>query len=171
MLGGVGGDLRDPFVVHPEHDPPLEDRGRVVEVDDRLAGAPDRLVGPLDQLGPALREDLDGHVLRDEIVLDELADEVEVGLAGAGEPDLDLLEPHRDDGVEHPPLAGGVHGVDQGLVPVAQVDGAPQRRLLDAPVGPCPVVERERERKELPVTIEGHPLRGHGFGRHGSLAL
>ena len=34
-----------------------------------------------------------------------LADEVEVGLAGRGEADLDLLEPHLDEGVEHPALA------------------------------------------------------------------
>ena len=42
--------------------------------------AADRLVRPLDQLGPSLREHLDRDVVGDQVFLDELADEVEVGL-------------------------------------------------------------------------------------------
>ena len=57
--------------------------------------------------------------------LDELADEVEVGLAGGREADLDLLVAHADQQLEHPPLAVGRHRVDQGLAAVAKVDRAP----------------------------------------------
>jgi hypothetical protein len=41
-----------------------------------------------------LREHLDGDVVGDQVLLDELADEVEVGLAGRREADLDLLVAH-----------------------------------------------------------------------------
>ncbi len=167
QAGGVGGDLGDAVVVEAEDHPALQDRGRVVEVDDRLAGALDRLVGALDQLGAALGEDLDGDVVGYPVLLHQLADEVEVGLAGAREADLDLLEAHLDQGVEHGQLAGRVHRVDQGLVAVAQVDRAPQRRLLDALVGPAAVVELEGKRKERPVLVERHLLRGDRFRRHG----
>ena len=159
QLGGVGGDLRDALVVEAEHDPPLQDRRRVVEVDDRLAGTPDRLVGALDQLGPALGQDLDGDVVGDQVVDDQLAHEVEVGLAGAREADLDLLEPHLHQGLEHASLAGRVHRVDQGLVAVTQVDRAPQRGLLDALVRPAAIVEVEGKREERPVLLERHLLR------------
>ena len=49
-LGGVGGDLGDAVLVEAEHHPALEHRGRVVEVDDRVVGALQALVGALDQL-------------------------------------------------------------------------------------------------------------------------
>ncbi len=111
---------------------------------DRPRGAGDALVRPLDQLRPALHQHLDGDVVGDHVVGDELAHEVEVGLAGRREPDLDLLEPHLHEHVEHAALALRIHGVDQGLVAVAQVHTAPQRCLVDGPVGPRAVGERDR---------------------------
>ena len=103
---------------------------------DRPVGALQALVGALDQLGPALRQDLDRDVVGDEVLLDELADEVEVGLARRREADLDLLEAHLHDRLEHPQLAGRVHRVDERLVAVAEVDRAPPGRLLDRPARP-----------------------------------
>ncbi len=96
-------------------------------MDDRLLGAAQRLEGALDQLVAGLGQHLDGDVVGDQVVLDELADEVEVGLAGGREADLDLLVAHPDQQLEHPPLAVGRHRVDQRLVAVAQVDRAPAR--------------------------------------------
>ena len=133
--GRVDGDLGDAGLVEAEHDPALQHRGRVVEVDDRPVRALQALVGALDQLGAALRQHLDDHVVGDQVLLDQLADEVEVGLAGRREPDLDLLEAHRRRACEHAQLAGRVHRVDQRLVAVAQVDRAPPRRLVDEASG------------------------------------
>ena len=113
----------------PKTTPPLQRRRGVVEVHDRLLGAADRLVGALDQLLAGLGQHLDRDVVGDQVLLDELPDEVEVGLAGRREADLDLLVAHAHQQVEHPPLALGAHRVDQGLVAVAQVDGAPARGL------------------------------------------
>ena len=104
-LGGVDGDVDDAILLEPEHDAALQGVGRVVEVDDGPRCPGDALVGALDQLLAALREYLDRDVIGDPVLLDELADEVEVGLAGRREADFDLLEAHRDDGLEHPSLA------------------------------------------------------------------
>ena len=42
-----------------------------------------------------------------------------------GKPDLDLLEPDIDQGLEQRAACARVHRVDQGLVAVAQVDTGP----------------------------------------------
>ncbi len=105
----------------------LQDRRRVVEVDHRARRALTGLEGALDQLGAGLGQYLDGDVIGDQVFGDDLADEVEVGLAGRREADLDLLVTHLDQQGEHRALASRGHRVDQRLVAVPQVNRAPQR--------------------------------------------
>jgi hypothetical protein len=102
----LDGDVGDAVLVEAEDHAPLQRGGRVVEVDDGLLGALDRLVGALDQLFAGLGEHLDDDVVGDQVVVDELADEVEVGLARAREADLDLLVAHLHEELEHGQLAG-----------------------------------------------------------------
>ena len=99
------GQFRDPGLVEPEDDSPLRRRGRVVEVDDRTRRPLDRLVGPLDQFRSRLRENCDRRVLGDQLVLNQVADEVEVGLRRRREADLDLPDAEPDEQVEHRLLA------------------------------------------------------------------
>ena len=84
----------DALAVGPEHDVALQRRGRIVEVDDGLLRALDRLEGARDQFGPALGQHLDGDAVGNRAALDDRADEVEIGLRGRGKADLDLLEAH-----------------------------------------------------------------------------
>ena len=144
LARAVGGDLLDRFPVGAEHHAALQDRRRVVEVHDRPRCALAGLERPLDQLGPALRQHLDGDVVGNGAVGDDFADEVEVGLAGRREADLDLLVAHADQQVEHAALAGRAHRVDQRLVAVAQVDRTPHRCAVDDLVGPGAVGHRDR---------------------------
>ena len=147
-----------------------------------------RLEGALDQLLPALDEHLDGDVVGDQVLLDDLALEVEVGLRGGGEPDLDLLEADLDQGTEQLQLALGVHGVDQRLVPVTQVDAGPARCPVALAIRPGPVgqdersvgaVELERHRGDVARHVQpaGGPTgdgaggRGHRVAGHGWLSL
>ena len=118
--------------------------------------------------GAALHEHLDGDVVGDEVLFDELADEVEVGLAGRREPDLDLLEAHRDERLEHAQLAVRVHRVDERLVAVAEVDRAPQRRLLDLPARPRAIGERRGSGRNGRYFSNGIGLAVDGLGRHRS---
>ncbi len=159
------GDVPDAVPVEAEDDPALQGGGRVVEVDQRgAAEADERLDGALDQLLTGLREHLDRHVGRHEVLLDEHPDEVEVGGAGGREADLDLLVAHLDEQPEHPHLAVGVHRVDEGLVAVAQVDAAPLRGAVDRPARPGAVGDLDRgERAVAGVLLHGG-LRGGGGG-------
>ena len=80
-------------------------------------------------------------------LVDQLADEIEVGLRRGRETDLDLLVPQADQQAEQLELALGVHRLDQRLVAVAQVDAAPLRRTVDHPRRPLPVGQRDRRRR------------------------
>ncbi|MCO5611506.1 hypothetical protein L7F22_065759 [Adiantum nelumboides] len=171
LLRAVGGDLGDAGAVGAEHDPALQDRRRVVEVHDRRVRALAGLEGPLDQLRAGLGQHLDLDVVRDRALLDDLADEVEVGLARGREADLDLLVAHAHQQVEHAPLARRAHRVDQRLVAVTQVDRAPQRRGVDELVRPGAVGQRHRldQLMEGLVPVDRHlraalPVPG-GLGR------
>src|SRR5690606_13425349 len=96
-----------------------------------------------------------------------LAAEIEVGLRGRRKADLDLLEAHLHQGAEHAPLALGAHRLDQRLVAVAQVDGAPDRGTGDDGVRPGPV--RQLDGREGLVLAHGF-LEGCRHGPDPSLA-
>jgi hypothetical protein len=57
----------------------------------------------------------------------------------AADTDLDFLETHCDERVEHPQLALVSHRLDEGLVAVAQIHGTPDWRLGDRATRPSPV--------------------------------
>ena len=120
-------EVGDAFAIHPEHDTSLRHRGRVVEVHDRPSRAVDRLEAALDQLGSRLGEHRDRHVVGDQLLVDERAHEVEVRLRRRREAHLDLLDPESEQQVEEASLAPRVHRVDERLIAVAEIGGAPDR--------------------------------------------
>ena len=154
QLGALHRDVDDALAGQSEHDPSLQRRGRVVEVDDRLLRPLDRLEGPLDLGVAGLGQHLDHDVVGHQVLFDQDADEVEVGLRGGREADLDLLVSHPHQQLEHAALAGGAHRVDEGLVAVAQVDGAPLRRARDG--GRRPGAVGQVDRSEGAVARDGH---------------
>ena len=163
--GSVDGDVDDARPVEAEDHLALERIGRVVEVNDCPRHAGDGFVGPLDEFLAALHEHLHRDIVGDQILVDELPAEVEVGLACRWETDLDLLKAHLDERVKHAPLALRVHRVDERLVAVAEVDAAPDRRCFVGPVRPGAVGEHERD---IPlVLLEGHRGGAGGRGCHG----
>ena len=93
QAGGVDGDVDDAGPVEAEHHPALELGRRVVEVDDGPGGALQRFEGAFDQLLAALDQHLDGHVVGDEVVLDDLALEVESVWEAEGKPTSISLKP------------------------------------------------------------------------------
>ena len=99
---------------------------------DRALGALQRLVRAANQMLTALGEHDDGHIVRNELTLDQHADEVEIGSRSRREADLDLLEAHRHQQVPETQLTLGIHRVDEGLVAVAKIDGAPTRCTLQS---------------------------------------
>jgi hypothetical protein len=101
-LGAADRDVLDLVRARPEHHAP-EQRGQcVVEMDVGVVDADQRMDGPLDQVLARLGQYRDRDVLRHPVLLDELPDEGEVGLAGTREADLDLLVAHGHEQLEHP---------------------------------------------------------------------
>ena len=139
QLRPVHGDLRDASAVLAEDHAALERRGGVVEVDDGAARPGDGLEGAPDQLVARLGEHLDGHVVGDLPLVDDVAAEVEIGLAGGREADLDLLEAEAHELLEHAQLPPEAHRLDERLVAVAQIDGAPDGRTGDDGARPAAV--------------------------------
>ena len=131
-------------------------------MDDGPLGTAQGLEGPLDELFAALDQDLDGHVVGDEAALDDLALEVVIGLRGRGEPDFDLLEPDVDQSREEPQLALRIHGVDQCLVAVTQVDAGPLGG--DGALAVRPGAVGEHQGYVGAVEVERH---GRHVARHG----
>ena len=163
QLGGVGGQLLDGLLVLAEHHLALQLGGGVVEVHDDVLGALAGLERAADQVLAGLHQHLDGDIIRDHVLFDDLANEVEVGLRGGGEADLDFLVAHVDQQLEHAALALGAHGVDQGLVAVAQVHGAPLRGAVDDLIRPGAV----RQGDFFDLFGERHVA----LIRHGGIAL
>ena len=108
-------------------------------MDNRPRHAVQRLERPLNQLLPTLHEYLNRHVVGDQILFDQLSHKIEIGLTRRRESNLDLLETHVHEGVEHLALARRVHWIDQCLVTVAKIDRAPKWGLGDPLVRPGPV--------------------------------
>ena len=119
-------------LVEPEDDPALQGRGRVVEVHDGAPGAADRFEGALDQFGRAPGS-APGSSRRRGSSSSSISSRTKSKSVSeaAGNPTSISLKPSFTSSVEHPALALGTHRLDQRLVAVAQVDAAPDRRLVD----------------------------------------
>jgi hypothetical protein len=165
--GGLEGEGHHLVAGLAEHQAAEHRRGGVVEVDDGSPGAPQGGEGALDERLAGGGQDLQGHPGRDPVLLDQPADEVELGLRRRGEADLDLTEADGHQQLEHPPLALAVHRLDQRLVPVAQVGAAPDRGAVEHPARPAPVGQGHRRgRPVLAARILFH-RHGTTVGRGG----
>ena len=105
-----------------------EHRGRrVVHVDGGLVRADERFGGALNEVFARLGQNRDAHIIRDHVLFDDVADKVEVRLAGCGESDFDFLEADLHQQFEHLDFAFDRHGVDESLVSVTQIGREPAR--------------------------------------------
>ena len=111
---------------------------------DRAAGTLECFNGPTDQRFARRGEDFERNVMRNMAAFDQLAHEVEIGLRGRGEGDLDFLEADIAEGLEHAHLALGVHWLEQRLISVAQIGTHPDWRLGNVASWPLPVSEFDR---------------------------
>ena len=160
--GALDGERLALVAVDPEHHP-AEDRGRrVVHVHGGHARADQRLDRALDQVLASLGEHRDPDVVGDTVFFDQLADEVEVGLAGGREADLDLLVAQPDQQLEHRVLAGRAHRVDQRLVAVPEIGRQPARRRGDGLGGPGAVGEVDGFERHVAMTRHAAGLLAYG---------
>ena len=167
LAGAVDGELADLVAVHAEDDVAEQRRQGVVEVDGGPRDADAGVQGAVNEFTARLGEHGDGDVLGDRAVVHQGAHEVVVGLGGGGEADLDLLEAHVHEQVKDGALCLGAHGLDEGLVAVAQVGAQPAGGLGDALVRPGAVGQVDADDvEEGPVLGKRHTggLLGGGAG-------
>ena len=140
--GAVDGDFFDVlFGGIAEGDASLEGGSGIIEVHDGARDAVEGFEGSADEVFAGLDEDLDGNVFGDAILVDEGAEEIEFGIGGGGETDFDLFESDAAEEVEHLEFLGDVHGDGEGLVAIAEVDGAPDGGFFEGMIGPLSIGE------------------------------
>src|SRR5271157_31234 len=162
VAGALDGQRLALLAVDAEHYPAEYRRGGVVQVHGGQARPAQRLDRALDQVLPGLGEHGDPDIVGDAVALDQLAHEVEVGLARGREPDLDLLVAHPHQQVEHLVLAGRAHRVDQRLVAVPEIGRQPARGLRDGPGGPGAVGQLDRLERRVAMTRHATRLLMYG---------
>ena len=133
-------------------------------MNDGVFRALQTFVRALNQFCTALNQHLNNDIIRNQVFLNDLTNEIKVRLARCGKPDFNLFEAHVDKSLEHAHFALRVHWVDQGLVAVAQVNTAPQRCLGDGGVWPSAISEDNRN--EGRVLGESHLFWCHILWRH-----
>ena len=94
--GAIDGELFDLIFILFEYLFPLRDGGRVVEMDHGARRAFDRFKCTADDVFPRLGQDLNRHIRRDHILLDQSSDKVEFCFGGGRKADFDLLEADGD---------------------------------------------------------------------------
>ncbi len=105
--------------------------------------AAQRLEGPLHQLLASLREHLYRHIRRDAAFINQRPAKTELSLRRGRKANLNLLEAQADQQIEHSVLTFQIHGVNQRLIPIAQVNTAPDRCFADGSIRPGAVIQRD----------------------------
>src|ERR1700754_1184086 len=110
-------------------------------MDDRARRAFERLERARDQVLARLHKHFDRHIVGNARFVDQLANEIEVGLRCGRKSDFDFLEADRHEHLEEFELLWNAHRLDQRLVAVAQVGAHPDRRSLDRAARPFAAVQ------------------------------
>jgi hypothetical protein len=131
--GGAGhGDLLDGFLVHLEDLFPLRHAGGIVHMHDhvrRICPA-NRFECLLDDMFSCLGQNLNGHIIGDQILLDKFPAEFIFRVAGCRKTDFDFLEAYPDQFFIEFNLFIKVHGNNQCLISVPKIHAAPDRCLI-----------------------------------------
>ena len=149
QLGGADRDVPNTGPVGAKHHFALQCRSGIIEMQNDVFGALHRFKTSLDQFGSTLRQDLNGDIVGDFAAFDYGADKIKIRLGGRGKRHLDLFKAHGDQEIEHAVLALDAHRLDQGLIAVAQIDGAPNRRLCDDIGRPATIRYRDRRKSAV----------------------
>lgn len=106
-----------------------------------------------------LGQDLDGDVVRDQIVIDQVAQEFEFRFRCGREADFDFLKAHGDQDLVKFDFFFQIHRDDKGLISVAQIDATPDRRLFRIfPLRPGHIDDR---RHKITFLVMFYVFHGH----------
>ena len=121
QASGAGCQLNDLRFIHPENQLAEQRGGGVVQMDSGAMGAAQRFKGSQDKIFSRLGQHLDGDIFWNAPFLNQLADEVEVGLRCRGEGDFNPFKSALQQQIPELQLTCAVHRFGQRLVAIAQV--------------------------------------------------
>ena len=110
---------------------PLRHGRGIIQMHHRMGRSLHRLKGLFDDMFSGLGQYLNGHILRNHVPLDEFTQETVFRFRGRRKSHFDLLEAHLHQHPEKLQLLLQAHRLNQRLVPVPQINAAPDGRLLD----------------------------------------
>ena len=84
-----------------------------------------RLVGALNQMISSLSQHLNGHILGDMSIFDQNSNKIEICLAGGRKTNFYFLVAHAHKQLEHLEFSLWRHRVNQCLIAISKVNGAP----------------------------------------------
>ena len=142
-------DVNDALHIRVEYHLALESGSGIIEMDNDILGALNRLKGLLNQMGPGLHQHLDGHIIGNQVPFDEGAENFVLRFGSGGEAHFNLFKPDIHQHLEKLQLLFQIHGVNKGLVTVPQVHAAPNRRLGNHFVRPCAVLQLYRLKRNV----------------------
>ena len=122
---GTHGDIPNTSAIFLKHHAALQFGSGIIKMHDGVFRALYAFKGSADQIFTTLHEDLDSHVIGDQIIVDQVAAEIKIRLAGGRKADFDFLKAHFNKRVPHADFAVGAHGFYERLIAVAQIDAAP----------------------------------------------
>ena len=160
QLRRVCSQLLNGVLVFAEHHVALQDRCGIVQVHNHIFCALAGFKGAPDQMLTGLHQYLDGHVVGNEVVFDNVPYEIKISLGGRGETHFNLLVAHTHQQFKHAVLALGAHRIDQGLVAVAQVHRTPLRCGINHLVWPGTVGQLDFLHLNLKRMVALHGHRG-----------
>ena len=131
QLGSLYRNVHDMRTVHVEHDISLQCGRRVINMYNCLLAALNRFKSTCDQFFPALCQHLNIYVIRNHIMLNQVAQEIEFNLARCRETNFDFLKAQLYQILEHFNLFFYYHRIYQRLIAVAQVYAAPYGCFLN----------------------------------------
>ena len=121
----IDGHLLDLFLILTEHLLTLSNRRRIVNVNNGVLDTFQSIKGLADDMLAGLREYLNRHIIWNQIIFYEAAQEFIFRLRSCRKTDFDFLEADFEEHLVEFQLLIETHRNDQRLVAVTQVDAAP----------------------------------------------
>ena len=141
------------FLALMEYHISLQHRCGIIDMYNCLRKSRETLKGPLQLLGTALYKHLHRHIRRNQLSLDQLAQEVILDLAGCRETNFDFLKTKLHQHVKELNLFIDSHRVHKCLVTISQIYRAPDWCLGNLIVNPCSFRIVKRRKSSIPLVI------------------
>ena len=121
----------------------------IIKMHDHVFRSMNRVERFTDQMGSCLHQDLNRHIIGNQVLFNQGPQNFIFRFTGRGEPNFDFFKTNVHQRTEKTNFFFQIHGVYQRLVPIAQIHAAPNGRLFNAGVGPVAVLQINRRKRTV----------------------